>query len=60
LNTIKKSTTQQASKKAPIKKAAKKVAKKAPTAVSASLPQAKQPTGDIMQSLPRTKRVWPD
>jgi hypothetical protein len=56
LNTIKESPTQPASKKSPTKK----VAKKAPTAVKASLPQAKQVTRDVIHSLPRGKRVWPD
>ena len=60
LNTIKKSTTQPVSKKAPTKKVAKKVAKKAPTAVKTGSPQAKQATRDVIRSLPRTKRVWPD
>ena len=60
LNTIKKSTTQPVSKKAPTKKVVKKVAKKAPTAVKISSPQAKQATREVIQSLPRTKRVWPD
>ena len=60
LNTIKESPTQPASKKSPTKKVAKKVAKKAPTAVKASLPQAKQVTRDVIHSLPRGKRVWPD
>ena len=59
LNTIKKSTTQQASKKAPTKKVAKKVAKKASTAKTGS-PQTKQATREVIQPLPRGKRVWPD
>jgi hypothetical protein len=60
LNTIKKSTTQPVSKKAPTKKVAKKVAKKASTAVKTSSPQAKLATREVIQSLPLTKRVWPD
>ena len=60
LNTIKKSTTQPARKKAPTKKVAKKVAKKAPIAVKASSPQTKQATREVSKSLPRIKRVWPD
>jgi len=60
LNTIKESPTQPASKKSPTKKVTKKVAKKAPTAVKASLPQVKQVTRDVIHSLPRGKRVWPD
>ena len=60
LTTIKKSTTQPVSKKAPAKNVAKKVAKKAPTAVKVSSPQTKLATREVIQSLPRTKRVWPD
>ena len=60
LNTIKESPTQPASKKAPTKNVAKKVAKKVPTAVKANSPQANQATREVIQSLPRTKRVWPD
>jgi len=60
LNTIKESPTQPASKKAPTKKVAKKVAKKASTTLKTSSPQAKQATREVVQSLPRTKRVWPD
>jgi hypothetical protein len=60
LNTIKESPTQPASKKAPAKKVAKKVATKGSTAVKAGSPQTKQATREVIQSLPRTKRVWPD
>ncbi len=60
LNTIKESPTQPVSKMAPTKKVAKKVAKKASTAVKTSSPQTKQATRAVIQSLPRTKRVWPD
>jgi hypothetical protein len=60
LNTIKESPTQPASKKAPIKKVAKKVAKKASTAVKTGSPQTKQATREVIQALPRGKRVWPD
>ena len=60
LNTIKESPTQPASKKAPAKKVAKKFATKGSTAVKAGSPQTKQATREVIQSLPRTKRVWPD
>ena len=60
LNTIKKSTTQPVSKKAPTKKVAKKVAKKASPPVKPGSPQTKQATREVIQALPRGKRVWPD
>jgi hypothetical protein len=59
LNTIKESPTQPASKKAPTKKVAKKMAKKASTEKPGS-PQTKQATQEVIQPLPRGKRVWPD
>jgi hypothetical protein len=64
LNTIKQSPTQPANKKTATKKVAKKTAQKAVKKTSSAVRtrslQAKQPTRDIIQSLPRTKRVWPD
>jgi hypothetical protein len=51
LNTIKESPTQPASKK---------VAKKASKAVKTGSPQTKQATREVIQPLPRGKRVWPD